>query len=82
MLKSDIEDQGWNVCLAPIEVGSIGIITKANKETIKKVAKDNNTRIEIKKFIQEISKLALISSFSIFHARNEPSWTDPPPLIP
>ena len=81
MLKGDLEDEGWNVSLNTFEVGSIGIITKTNNEKLKNIAKGNNIKSDLKHLILDISKVALISSSSIYPARQDPSWTDPPSLL-
>ena len=36
---------------------------------------------DIKKFVGFCSKASLLSSFAIFQARNEPTWSSPLPLV-
>ena len=66
-----------------VEVAARGMISKPNKARLKSFAlrcSDVGSR-ETKSFIAACSKASLLSSFSIFHARNEPSWSSPTPLI-
>ena len=66
-----------------VEVAARGLITKQNKARLKSFAlkcSDVGSG-DLKKFIACCSKASLLSSFSIFQARNEPSWSSPPPLI-
>ena len=65
-----------------VEVSARGLITKQNKARLKAFAmKSCDVRnAELKGLINNCSKASLLSSFSIFLARNEPSWSSPPPL--
>ena len=66
-----------------VEVAARGLITKQNKARLKSFAlrSSNVGSSDLKKFIACCSKASLLSSFSIFRARNEPSWSSPMPLI-
>ena len=66
-----------------IEVSARGFISKENKSRVKafllKVCNVGNG--EMQKLITFCSKASLLASFSIFSARNEPSWSSPHPLL-
>ena len=66
-----------------VEIGARGMISKGNKARLKSFALrcSDVGSTEIKKFLAACSKASLLSSFSVFHARNEPSWSSPRPLI-
>ena len=66
-----------------VEIAARGMVSKQNKARLKSFAlrcSDVGSK-ETRNFITACSKASLLSSFSIFHARNEPSWTSPLPLI-
>ena len=66
-----------------IEVSARGQLTKSNQSRLKSfVLKccDNPGRLA-KGLIRVSSKAALLSSYTIFSARREPTWEDPAPLI-
>ena len=66
-----------------VEVSARGFISRENKARIKafslKCCEARNA--EIQNLIKMCSKTALLTSFSIFSARNEPSWSSPLPLL-
>lgn len=66
-----------------IEVSARGQVSKENCSRLKsflfKVCSDPKNLF--KPSVGIASKAALLSSFSIFAARREPTWEDPPPLI-
>ena len=69
--------------LFSIEISVRGQVTGNNRSHLK--AFTYRVCTEPKKvfgsMVQVCSKVALLSSFSIFSARNEPSWTDPSYLV-
>ena len=81
-LKSDIEDQGYTCYLVPFEIGSRGYISKRNKLDLTTVFHATKLKFNTAKCMKDLSKIALLSSFSIFHAYTQPSWQDPPLLKP
>ena len=81
-LKVDLEKVGWNVELLPFEVGSRGQITKRNKENLINVFKRNRLKVKNTQLLQELSKISLLCSYSIFQAHSVPTWRDPPYLHP
>ena len=66
-----------------IEVSARGQITKDNRSCLKGFLFKccMPTREAPKALTRVSSKAALLSSYSIFAARREPSWENPPPLI-
>ena len=75
--------RNYTVLQFSVEISARGFISKPNKARLKalslKCCEVGNA--DIKRFISACSKAAILSSFSIFRARNEPSWTSPSPLI-
>ena len=66
-----------------IEVSVRGQVSSENKGLLKafvcRACTDPKT--VYKPMLQVCSKTALLSSFSVFSARNEPTWENPAPLI-
>ena len=66
-----------------VEISARGQVTKSNQTRLKsfihKCCVTNNRMF--KNLINISSKAALLSSFSLFSARREPTWEDPAPLI-
>ena len=80
-LVSDITDNGFACDLTCFEVGSRGLITPNNVGYIDKVFSFVGARSK-KSFLRELSKLALLSSYTIWNARQEPAWgSEGQPLI-
>ena len=81
-LVSDLS-RNFKVFHFSVEVGARGMISKANKARLKSFALrcGDVGSTETKKLIAACSKASLLSSFSIFHARNEPSWSTLRPII-
>ena len=75
--------QRYVVSFFPVEVSARGQITKNNRTRLKSfVFKCCSNPSGIAKSIISISsKAALLSSYSIFSARREPTWEDPAPLV-
>ena len=65
-----------------MEISARGYITKQNKSRLKAFALRccDVRNADIAKFVDSCSKASLLASFSIFNARNEPSWSSPLPL--
>ncbi|XP_072182267.1 uncharacterized protein [Diadema setosum] len=81
-LVLDIENQGYSFELICFEVGSRGLLTKENKRQVTKLFKFVSDTRRIREHIRTISKIAILTSFAIYNARNEPSWTKPAYLQP
>ena len=75
--------RGFKVSHFSVEVAARGFISKQNKARLKSFALIccDVRSAELKGLISSCSKASLLASFSIFHARNEPSWSSPRPLI-
>ena len=83
-LKDDIIQNGYICHVIPFEICSRGFIPRRVKLILLSMMKTFTT---IKpplnhKHIVNISKIALLSSFSIFHARKSRDWNSPPRLSP
>ena len=65
--------------LFSVEVSVRGQVTKNNKKRLKAFTYRvcSEPRKVFSDIVQICSKVALLASFSIFSARNEPSWSDP-----
>ena len=66
----------YKTYLFSIEVSVRGQVTAENKKRLKAFVYRtcNEPRIVFKSMVATVSKIALLSSFSIFAARAEPSW--------
>ena len=73
----------YTVLQFSVEVSARGFITKPNKARLKAFSLKccEIGSADAKRLILTCSKAAILSSFSIFRARNEPSWTSPSPLV-
>ena len=79
-LLNDIRKKGCEVYFLALEVGSRGYISQENEKTLKSIHSMTFIKTPFKKFKTDISKLDIISSFVIFHAKSEPQW-DPHPTL-
>ena len=77
-LVNDIKSSGCEVSLIALEIGSRGYISPENITRLKEILKLCNKPINFKQFRDNLSKLSVVSSFSIFHSKNEPTWINPP----
>ena len=66
-----------------VEISARGFISRQNRARLKAFALKccDVGNSDIKKFVGFCSKASLLSSFAIFQARNEPSWSSPLPLV-
>ena len=81
-LTSDIKKRGWIVENTPFEIGSRGHITKRNMTAISQTLRQFKIKPFNKKSLEDISKISLLCSFSIFQAHCQPTWQSPPYLQP
>ena len=82
-MQSDLEDKGWKVYLVPYEVSSRGQILKTTKSSIIFTLKQFKIKIKAEQLLfKQLSKIALLSTFSIFHAYQTKEWVSPPLLKP
>ena len=80
-LVCDISDNGFTCDLTCFEVGSRGLITPENVRNIDKIFTLVKAKPS-KSFRKELSKLALLTSYTIWNARQEPAWgSDYQPLV-
>ena len=73
-LVNDIVNQGYNCQLICLEGGSRGYISKGNKTRLKTLLTKMKMGRQFRTTMHQISKLAVISSYSIFCAKDEPTW--------
>ena len=79
----DLENKGWKVYLVPFKVSSRGQILKHTQTDIFTTLKHFHIKIKSqKKFIQSMSKISLLCTFSIFHAYQTKEWVNPAFLHP
>ena len=81
-LVSDIENNNFKVHFNAIEIGARGFISNENSKRLQQMHSNFNIPESFKSFKNKISKLAIVSSFVIFHAKNQPSWENLPTLNP
>ena len=77
-LKSDLEDKGYRCFLVPFEVGSRGHIRKSTKSNIFNIFSTMKISANFNHCMRNLSKISLLSSYTIFHAYTQPTWRDPP----
>ena len=71
-----------NTSVIAFEVGSRGFISTRNQNSLNTLHKFLKPGIKVKKFKQNVSALAVYSSYHIFICRKEPVWTSPNFLLP
>ena len=81
-LKVDLEKAGWTVFLVPFEIGSRGLMTRRNRDSLIKVLKRNSIKLKHALIFKELTKISLLCSYSIFQAHCVHTWQDPPHLHP
>ena len=81
-LTSDLKNKGWVAECVAFEIGSRGYISQRNKKSILDTLKNFKIKVPNKKLLQDISKISLLCSFSLFQAHCQPSWQSPPYLHP
>ena len=71
------------VSFYPIEVSARGQITKGNRSRLQSflLKSCSASRGCLKSLVNTASKASLLSSYSIFAARHEPTWEDPAPMV-
>ena len=81
-LSADLSNT-FKVFTFSVEISARGQVTAQNRARLKALAYRccRDAKMITNSLIKNGSKAALLTSFSIFAARNEPSWIDPPPLI-
>ena len=74
-LVRDIENNGFKVHFYAIEIGCRGHITKNNVKRIKDIFR--LCKISVSNVLSTLSRLTIISSFTIFYSRHERQWVNP-----
>ena len=74
-LAADIEDKNYTCNNFPFEIGSRGYISLSNKSTLTLLHHLCQPRTKLRNFIQNISKVSIWASYSIYLSRNESNWT-------
>ena len=81
-LINDLEVSGYDSSFIHLAAGSRGLITGDAKSKFKKLFPPCQTRKFYSNLFNSISRLAVCSSYSIFHAKNQPTWVSPGWLTP
>ena len=81
-LKIDLKKEGWKGTLTPFNIGSQGLVTTQNQESIITIIKRNHIEVKHTQLFKELSNISLLCSYSLFQAHCVPSWQDPPFLHP
>ena len=73
----------YKVFTFSVEISARGQVTVQNKARLKALSFRccRDAKLATNLMVKNGSKAALLTSFSLFAARKEPSWIDPPPLI-
>ena len=73
----------YKVFTFSVEVSARGQVTVQNKARLKALAFRccRDAKLATNLMVKNGSKAALLTSFSLFAARKEPSWIEPPPLV-
>ena len=80
-LVLDIQGRGFNVSAINLEIGSRGYINVRNKLALKSLLRKMRCK-NIAQTILDISRISLLSSFSIYHSRQDSAWVKPPVMSP
>ena len=64
-LKEDLEARNYSVTLLPFEIGSRGHVTKRNRIALSTIFKTNHIKVKTGKLFKDMSKVAMLCSFSI-----------------
>ena len=80
-LALDLEEKDFQVHLLPFEVSSNGHMTKHNKKSLGIILRKFNIKLR-PQVNQNLAKIALLCTMSIFHAYQTSEWVSPPLLEP
>ena len=75
-LVADINANNWTVTLKTLEIGCRGFINKNNKSKLNNMLKASNSRTKLSHLVSDLSRCAILCSFSIFTSRQEATWND------
>ena len=71
----------YKATVIPFEIGSnTGFVSERNKASIKKLHSYCKKGIKLKKFVENISAVTILSSYYIFNCRNNRNWDDLDPI--
>ena len=73
-LLGDLEEKGFEVQYIAFEVGSRGQVTKENIARLKNIFSLCHNNLSFKNFKENVSAIAISSSYFIFSARHERQW--------
>ena len=79
-LVSDIERNNFTVTFLAIEIGSRGFISSENEGRLKKLLSLCGKPCTVKQLCRKLANLAIVSSFVIYKAKEEPTWECHVPL--
>ena len=80
-LAFDLEEKGYSVRNWPFKIGSRGYLSKENKTYLSELHTICKPTVKFSKFCENISKVSLLCSYSIYLSRNDP-WTKTTLLTP
>ena len=66
--------------VTPFEVATRGYVSSPNRDRLKLLHKFCKRNVKLKNFIENLSALAVNSSYFLFVCRKDPIFADPPPL--
>ena len=76
-LVNDLCDRGLSVVFYTFEIGSRGFLSPDNVQTLKAMIQLSGSKISFKQIRNDLEKIVLCTSFSIYCSRSEPSWLEP-----
>ena len=76
-LVHDITDKGISVVFYAFELGSRGYLTADNAQTLKSLLHLINCEKSFKTVRDDLEKIVLCTSFSIYCSKCEPTWLEP-----
>jgi hypothetical protein len=77
-LVHDLSDKGLKVDFYAFEVGSRGFLSADNLGTLKSLLHLSKSSQSFKRVRNDLEKIVLCTSFSIYCSKAEPSWLEPP----
>ncbi len=75
-LVQDLEEKGFKCQLFCLEIGSRGLISKDNEQRLQSIFQAGKKQMRILR--EELSRLSLLSSYTIWNARHNAIWEDCP----
>ncbi len=80
-LISDLKDNDVETKFYALEIGSRGYINNENAKNLKEIFKICTRKVQFKHVRDTLSKLAILSSYVIYNAKDEPDWDSNIPLL-